>query len=150
MMHLNAYAFMEMLNGVWAILNLCLLVWFTYYIVAQVQALDRFSWFSVGRSWWKVGLPGHINAAIAIYVYHFGDLITRSSIWIWRHEQNMGFTDYPLAIGPVLLGSLIAAFGLLCKIRVFTYYRLGNRAWHISLVLALSIVFIAWMTHWNF
>lgn len=144
---MSEYTFLEILNGIWTILDISLLGWFTYYIVAMYKELDYFNWKDALRRWRQDGLPPHINAAIAIYVFTTGDTIVRGHIWIWRHFQNLGHHSFPLLITPLVLGGVISATGLLCKIRVFTVYRFGNRAWIMSFILAFTLVIIAWITH---
>jgi len=146
----SEYQFLEVLNGIWSVLDLTLLAWFTYYIWVQIKELEDFTWYRSFRYWSKNGLPPHVNAAISIYVFTTGDVIVRSHIWYWRHFQNLGYTAEDLSLWPLVLGGTIAAVGLLCKIRVFTVYRLGNIAWVASLFLALALVLTALLTHINF
>lgn len=131
---------LEILNGIWAVLDFALLAWFTYYIYAQVKEIENYVWYHSLKYWWNEGLPPQINAAVAIYVFTTGDAIVRTYIWYWRHQTNLGHDEHLLSIVPVLFGGVIALIGLLCKIRVFTIYRIGNKAWILSILLALSII----------
>lgn len=146
----NEYQFLEILNGIWSMLDLALLAWFSYYIWDQVRRLEDFTWRSTIRYWFIKGVPGHVNAAISIYVFTVGDFIVRSHVWYWRHYQNLGYTSQDLTLWPLVVGGTIAAIGQLCKIRVFTVYRLGNKAWILSLGLAAALVLTALFTHINF
>lgn len=146
-MHVAAqYTFLELLNGIWTVLDLFLIGWFTYYIYIMYRELEYFSWKQAICNWWRDGLPPHINAAIAIYVFTVGDTIVRAHIWLWRHMLNIGNHDFQLQLGLLVFGGVVSAVGLLCKIRVFTVYRLGNKAWISSLIVALVLVLFAWYT----
>lgn len=141
------YTFLEILNGIWTVLDMFLIGWFTYYIIVMYKELDYFSWRDAASNWWRDGLPAHINAAIAIYVFAVGDTIVRGHVWLWRHMLNAGYHDFPLFLTPLVLGGVISLVGLLCKIRIFTIYRLGNKAWISSLIVAVVLVILAYVTH---
>lgn len=150
-MGINAANYLEIQNGIWVVLDICLLAWFSYYIYAQMKELDKGSikWSDTVHNWLHGGLPPPISAAVAIYVFTVGDAIGRGHIWAWRHFQNDGHASFQLTLWPMMLAATISIIGLLCKIRVFTIYRLGNIAWISSLILAVVLVFIGWITQFH-
>lgn len=117
---------LEVLNGAWAILCLCCMTVFGVYIYDE---FTQHGW----RAYWP------ISGAIAIFVTDSGEFIFRSLIWWWRHEINHGIDAAWVITSPALIiGSIVAMLGLICKIRVFSPRRIRAYAWIISAGLGLA------------
>jgi hypothetical protein len=115
---------LEIVNGTWFVLGLCLL-------------------FVFGRYLMDIGLDfrrQRVQAAGAIFVYFLGESVVRGWTWWWRHKLNHGAAVDWMGWSQVLLGaSLLAAMGALAMIRVFTPPGCGHRTWIMSGFIAAAM-----------
>ena len=117
--------FLMLVNGVWFSLSVCLLFVFARYV-----------WINRSRGY------SELQAAISISIYFTGVSLSHGWVWWWRHHNNAGISAEWMNDWPVLpLGVLLAAFGLLCMIRVFTPLEWGNWGW-IGSALATGLLLI--------
>ncbi len=109
---------LEILNGTWFVLGLCLLFVFGRYLIDIG--------FDVRRE--------RVKAAAAILVYFLGESVVRGWTWWWRHELNHGvavdwmgwFLQVRLLTGSSLRRRGRRARGM---IKVFTPPGCGHRTW---------------------
>ena len=136
----------ESINAAWTVLDLCLVIYFAYYLYT-VKVKCKLSWPSIFK--WSSRLPMFVQAAIAIFIFHVGDTGVRGLVWIIRHRLNEGHSiNYQFAApatAVLAVFAFIAGFGLLCKLRVFSTPLLGQWVW----VTGASLAFVAAvLTHW--
>lgn len=143
MQHLPKEAlFLEFLNGLWSLFSFYLVAWLTYYIYTNCPTTRNKHGYRVSNilfSYWR-NAPPYIRVAVATITFHFGDMMVRGSIWWWRHELNVHNTDFWLYVQPiVMIGSMMACIGLLCKVRVFSEPRFGIGPWLSAALIALFV-----------
>lgn len=119
---------LEKINGAWTVLDLILVTYLSYYLFHELK-LQHFRWRIFH-------LALHVQAAIAILVFHVGDLGVRAIVWFLRHQANAGANLSYLAADsvslPIVLFSFVAGFGILCQLRVFSSPWLGPWIWLIG------------------
>lgn len=126
MIHDDLSTLLERINGAWALLSLVLLCYLLYYLYVENRAGQL-----TFERWRRCRTPLHVQAALAIAVFHLGDFGVRAIVWYLRHEINLGAplsVQAPLLI-PLALLSTLAGFGILCKLRVFSGPWLGPWVW---------------------
>lgn len=129
---------LEILNGAWSILSLCLLVFLAVYFIGQWRA-ERLNW----KSWWS--LPLGMAVAISMFIQNTGGFGSRATVWWWRHFQP----NAPLStlnIYSLILFAAIANIGALMVIRVFSRPRFGDGPWLASALLTTGYVIYALVT----
>lgn len=118
--------YLEVINGTWAILNLCVVVIFAAYIIHEVR---RVGWW---RGYWA------LSAAVAILVSNLGEGLFRGWVWTWRHQINHGIDAAWMSVHPiVVIFAALAMIGSLCKIRVFAPAWIGHWGWIGSALIAV-------------
>lgn len=114
---------LEVSNGSWTILTLYFLVFLSIYL--YLETVRR----KVRLKDWIVGLPLGMVVAASLYVQNAGSLATRGVVWFWRHFDRgvVPLTDIEMIM--LIVGSFIAAVGLLMMIRAFSRSQFGNWPW---------------------
>lgn len=114
----------ERINAAWLVLDVCL-VGYLFYYFWRGRHLAKL------LSFWQVrDIPLYLQAAIAIMVFHIGDMGVRTVVWWLRHQSNRGELVWALpATAPLLFFAVIALVGILCKLRVFSGPWLGRWVW---------------------
>lgn len=84
-----------------------------------------------------------LQGGISIFVLIFGEMISRSWIWWWRHLENSGDSADWMVRSPVLyIGAGIEILGIICVIRVFAPDKWGRNVWFVTTLLAVSLAVI--------
>lgn len=136
----------ESVNAAWVVLDVCLLLYFGYYLW-DIRHRFELSWRTLYN--WSSGLPLYAQAAIAIFIFHLGDAGVRGIVWLIRHRINEGhpimFQFIVPATGFLVVFACVAGVGLMCKLKVFATPLLGRWVWlgGTSLAAAAAIG-----THW--
>jgi hypothetical protein len=122
----------EIVNGSWSIGLAFFIVFLVHYLFEN--RIDRdmtFRQWITGVDTNRDTVP-HVQAAqvaIALLIADSGNLIVRGSIWIWRETTGGIGTIPPSFVYPVIIGGVIGAVGILCKLRVFSVRRFGHGPW---------------------
>ena len=136
----------ESINAAWTVLDICIVIYFTYYLWNSRHYV-KLSWRTVWT--WSHGLPVYTQAAIAIFIFHLGDTGVRGMVWYLRHQINEGhpitYSFAAPATAFLAVAAFIAGIGLLCKLRVFATPWLGRWVWVGGAALAATA---AVGTHW--
>ena len=129
----------ESVNAAWTVLDLCLLAYLGYYLWT-LRKKFKLSWRTLYN--WSTGLPIYAQAAIAIFIFHLGDVGVRGIVWWVRHRVNVGQPPSFEFVAPATLVlavfAVIAGIGLMCKLRVFSTPWLGRWVWIGGTTLALG------------
>lgn len=105
--------------GTWFVLGLSIVAVFCFYLLKGRGLVSRNSY----------------SAATSLAVYFLGEAITRGSFLAFR------FLHTPLIWYSMLAGSVIAAIGALCIVRVFSTAYWSNWAWIIVGLIAIGAAF---------
>ena len=121
----------ERINAGWVVLDLFIVLFFSYYL-ASLYLKGQPLFFKA---------PLHVQAALAILVFHFGDMGVRFLVWLPRHEINKGhhglYFDWAIATFAIIAGA-----GLICKLRVFSKPWSGPWVWMTGACVALLCAII--------
>lgn len=129
-------ALLEQVNAAWAVLDLCLVLYLGYYFYVGHKEHNI-----TLRRWWKQDLPLGVQAAVAIFIFHMGDLGVRGLLWWARHELNSGWsTSLEAPRVPLSIFAVVAVFGILCKLRVFSRPWMGDWLWLLGAMLAVLAI----------
>ncbi len=126
---------LEILNGAWSILSLCLLVFLVVYFIGQWRA-ENLNW----KSW--ASLPLGMAVALSMFVQNAGGFGSRLTVWSWRHfrpGEALSTTDLYLLI----IFAAIANVGALMVIRIFSRPRFGDGPWLASFLIAVIYILFA-------
>lgn len=135
---------LERINSAWFVLDACLVFYLAYYLWKSRRdlSLSLFTW------WMHPKVPLYIQAALAILVFHTGDMVVRFWVWYLRHQVNRGVSinsTQALITPTIVVFSVMAGWGILCMLRVFSGPWLGRWVWLGGGVVALLAASI---THW--
>jgi hypothetical protein len=125
---------LEILNGAWSILSLCLLVFLLVYFIGQWRA-ERLTWKNI------LALPLGMMVAVSLFVQNSGGFASRATVWWWRHFQG-GQPLSSLNIYILTASAAVANIGALMVIRVFSRPRFGDGPWLFSL--GLTLCYVGW------
>ncbi len=124
--------YMEFLNAVWTLLSACL-----------VFILGRYAYIE----WRGNGRSEPFKGSIGFMTYLVGELFVRLAAFVFRYEQNRGgtitnFDDLPF----IAWGSILAALGIMCCIRIWSPIRWKAWAWVIPIGLAAcAVIYLGWI-----
>lgn len=115
-------ATLEFMNAAWFVLCLCALFIFVRYL-------------------WIERSQGYLSnkPALALAVYISGEAAVRGWIWAFHiaADHHRAIPAFSEKVG-LLMSATVAAFGLLCIVRIFSPKHWGARAWVISTGLAVA------------
>lgn len=124
---------LEILNGAWSILSLCLLIFLIVYFIGQWRA-ENLNWKSL------VALPLGMMVALSLFIQNSGAFASRATVWWWRHFSP-GAPLSTINIYALIAAAAVANIGALMVIRVFSRPRFGDGPWLASL--AVTVVYVA-------
>lgn len=132
----NEYAFWrEFTASLQVVLDFFLLLCFYVYMHRIYQEDET----SIKR-WLRWGPPTRFSAALAIWIFHLGDIINRGYYFVFRHEYDLHKTNDWVPIWTLFFGSFLLIVGMMYKIQVFSR-PLGIWLWVWTALLSLMIAY---------
>jgi hypothetical protein len=141
----------ERVNASWVVLDLCLVAFLSYYLwtTRNDGGSGRWSFLGMLFKWNNPQVPLHVQAAVAILVFHTGDVGVKALVWWVRHQVNQGDGVPPAVLFPISVGlalfAVVAGVGVLCMLRIFSAPWLGRWVWLASGLLAILAAFLTRM-----
>jgi hypothetical protein len=129
---------LELANGEWVIVCLCLLAFLIYYLLHVGRA---YKLLTVRR---VIRLPMGMRLAIGIAVVCVGMISRSAPIWYDRFTHDGVLTSISMMEKALLIGTAISITGFCCIMRVVTRPMLGNWPWMLTLAL-MTGYWLLWM-----
>lgn len=119
--------FLEVANGISALLCLCLLGWIIEHLRWELEH-RRITWGML------TSLPS-VAVVVSLMFYNLGVLLTRGVIWWWRltTDGRVAYTSTQNSI--FIIGSMLTATGLLWLIAILSKPRYGDWPWRACILL---------------
>ncbi len=130
---------LEIVNGAWTILTALFVIFLAYHLWCEGQR-RRFS-----TDEWFGPFPLGMQVAVALLVADIGTVISRGAAWSWFLTTEARGPIEGIVGSLLVIGSFIAAIGILCQIRIFSKGYFGNAPWILAAVMSIIYVVLAWM-----